>query len=87
MRCFWTGITDPMMNFIFPALAVLTIVGMHSGSLGPNKPWGRMATVSSSGLVSPPGQLAANTSCKQVWEGNEGMSINNTPKDIVKKML
>ena len=30
--------TYPIINFIFPALAASTIVGMHCGSLGPNIP-------------------------------------------------
>ena len=55
--------THPIINFVFPALAALTIVGMHRGSLGPNMPCGLMAQVSSSGESDSFVLLAFRTSC------------------------
>jgi len=51
-------VVDPIMNLVFPARAMRTVVGNMWGSRGPNIPWGRTATVL---RVS---ELAARTACK-----------------------
>jgi len=51
-------VADPIMNLVFPARAMRTVVGNMWGSRGPNIPWGRTATVL---RVS---ELAARTACK-----------------------
>jgi len=61
----------PIMNLVFPARAIRTVVGSMCGSRGPNIPWGLIATVLRAS------ELAVRTACNTCTKTFQAVFISH----------